>query len=136
MRCFAFYIHNVINIVYLIIGYTALNRNTDSKDSTTMSTTTKAANNSDASREQSSVATLKVDNTSSSEDAKSVTVVLTQDGPGTSDQLEINQMIDGLVDNGWLSYVNIASLCLSSLEEKNKILKPLADGIKMFQGSK
>ena len=45
-------------------------------------------------------------------------------------------MIDSLVDNGWLSYDNIVGLCcLSSLEEKNKILKPLVDNIKMFQGS-
>ena len=103
-----------------------------------MSTTSiaKATSSSDTLREQSSVATLKLDNTSPSEYANCVTVVLTLDGPGTSDQLEINQMIDGLVDNGWLSYVNIAGLCLSSLEEKNKILKPLVDGVKMFQGSK
>ena len=98
--------------------------------------TAKATSSSDTLREQSSVATLKLDNTSFSEYANSVTVVLTPDGPGTTDQLEINQMIDGLVDNGWLSYANIAGLCLSSLEEKNKILKPLVDGVKMFQGSK
>ena len=117
---------------------TASTRNTDSGDSTAMSTTiiSKAATSSDASREQSSVATLKLDSTSSSEDAKSVTVVLTQDGPGTNEQSEINQMIDSLVDNGWLSYDNIVGLCLSSLEEKNKILKPLVDSVKMFQGRK
>ena len=44
----------------------------------------KAATSCDTSREQSSAATLKLDNTSSSEDAKSVTVVLTQDGPETN----------------------------------------------------
>ena len=128
----------IFTFAYLILECAASARHTDSEDVTTASTTAiaKATSSSDTLREQSSVATLKLDNTPSSEDAKSVTVVLTQGGPGTSDQLEFNQMIDGLVDNGWLSYANIAGLCLSSLEEKNKILKPLVDGVKMFQGSK
>ena len=128
----------IFTFAYLILECAASARHTDSEDVTTASTTAiaKATSSSDTLREQSSVATLKLDNTPSSEDAKSVTVVLTQGGPGTSDQLEFNQMTDGLVDNGWLSYANIAGLCLSSLEEKNKILKPLVDGVKMFQGSK
>ena len=128
----------IFTFTHLIIDYAASAKDTDSKDSAPMSTTAtaKATSSADTLREQSSVATLKLDNTSSSEYANSVTVVLTLDGPGSSDQLEINQMIDGLVDNGWLSYANIAGLCLSSLEEKNKILKPFVDGIKMFQGSK
>ena len=128
----------IFTFAHLIVDCAASTRNASSEDSIAVSTTVidKATSSSDTVREQSSVATLKLDNTPSSEDAKSVTVVLTQGGPGTSDQLEINQMIDGLVDNGWLSYANIAGLCLSSLEEKNKILKPLVDGVKMFQGSK
>ena len=128
----------IFAFAYLILDCAASARNTDSEDITTVSTTAiaKATSSSDTLREQSSVATLKLDNTPSSEDANSVTVVLTLDGPETSDKLEINQMIDDLVDNGWLSYANIAGLCLSSLEEKNKILRPMVDGVKMFQGCK
>ena len=85
--------------------------------------------------EQSLVATPITENTSPSEATRIVSVVLTQAGPQTSDHLEINQLIDNLVDNGWLSYINIAGLCLSSLQEKNEMLKPLLDGVKMFQGS-
>ena len=111
--------------------------NTGSEDGAIISehtTTAKATNSSDILTEQSSVTTLEIDNESPNEAAiKTVSVVLTQAGPVTSDQLEINQLIDNLIDDGWLSYVNIAALCFSSPQEKNELLKPLLDGIKKFQ---
>ena len=114
-----------------------LTGNTISKNSTVTSeqgitiVSAEAANS--VAGEQSSVGTLKLDSTSANE-AKSITVVLIQAGAGTGDQLEFNQIIDALMDNRMLSYINIAALCLSSEQEKHEMLKPLLDGVKNFQG--
>ena len=50
--------------------------------------------------EESSIGTLKlVDSNTSSHEAKSGAVILSQAGPGTSNQSEINQVIDAIVYN-------------------------------------
>lgn len=111
-------------------GNTVSEGSTATSEQAIVTATAKPANSCDTSSEQSSASAPKL----SSGEAKSITVVLTQGGPGTSDQLEINQMIDALIDDAWLSYANIAALCLSSLQEKNEMLKPLLDGVKNLQG--
>ena len=73
---------------------------------------------------------MKLDRTVSSK-VKSVSIVLTQAGPSTSDQLVINQLIDANMDCGVLSYTDIAQICLlSSFQEKYEMLKQLLDGKK------
>ena len=90
---------------------------------------------SNTSRAPSSVAALKLDSPSLN-GVKRISVVLTRArSEACNDNLEINQLIDSLIDQRHLSYINIAAFCLSSLQEKNELLKPLLDGVKKFQGT-
>lgn len=86
-------------------------------------------------RWDSTIATLKLDaeeySTSSDGSASNrrITVVLTQAEPETSDQWEVNQLIDFLMDNNILFYPTIVNLCMLPLEQRHAILK-LTPGIK------
>lgn len=84
-----------------------------------------------ATREQLSVANLKLDRIAFSDsEVKSVSIVLTEAGPKTSDQLAINQLIDTNMDRGILSYTDVAQICLSLFQEKYEKLKQLLNGMK------
>jgi len=77
------------------------------------------------SREKSPVATMQ---TTSGGD-HGVTVVLTQG----SSQSDISQLINTVVDNGMLSYDEIASFLMSSQQERSVVLMELMEKTKDVQ---
>ena len=75
----------------------------------------------------SSLATLKLDSTPSSDENTTHPITLTQDGPKASDELEIIQLIDFLMDNNILKYENVVNLCLMPSTARNALLKSAAE---------
>ena len=83
------------------------------------------------SREKSPVATMQTH--SASQGNHGVTIVLTQAGVGSS-QSDMSQLINAIVDNGLLSYNQIASFLMSSQQKRSAVLMELMEKLKESPG--
>ena len=78
---------------------------------------------------------MKLESTPSDKEDTSHPIILTQDGPGASDQLEVNQLIDFLMDNDILKFENVINLCLMPSSARNALLKDAAESTEGLKGT-